>query len=1186
MHPHASGFSLILAAVLILTSLGFAGAQELAHWTFADGAQGWTPTNQARVSEVSRRPGTKSLAIRQSTDEEQDSAWLSPVLPGPGHPLRVTCWVADNYTVQNDFSYAAAIELLPCDAQGQLTSAGGNWRHFPWDDTRKQSQYWGPLTTAGLLWKFYSMDFHPAPGHFRLRFTWPKALARGECYLTDVRVALAPSEPRPPAPAGTPRADSRYALEISTPANANLFYADDPLRLEFLLYPLDGKPIETFTQPVIEYEITDYEYFYVASGTIPFTEAAEVAVGVKDPKRDRSVNLHKSVVLTDPAARQVGREFFLHARLVDGKRVIAEDTLTYGVVNPRRTDPRDYQRCRFIGFSSGGGFQSTESAHPEQSLRDKMGVSVVHDWDYHGWRTAQPNAGDPIKPAVRSAFPKVVYCPNLEQMRGRKPGHPWGDISTMAPSWATFDDPFRPGCKTFDIDGYVAYIVAYVRTNREAVLSVVPSGLERTVDARTLELQRKAYTALKREFPDLPVGMMIYGLTDPRGVDLVLKEKLYEVADFFDDHMYVSAIDWTQVNRLRAELQKLGLDRPLISTEFSRVGGTDQLQRARDTITSMLDAHAHGMYQVNYYNMYLGNPGEPPLRDPILRGSFPGDGFAWMQYVDRPRVSAAISGTSWGRGSYGGDERGASLMPMLQCLAFYNFVQAVEVADFKTTFKPTPTSVAYVYAREGQTIMYLVLSEPTAPATLALTGDVPYTLQDLFGRTDRVTPTSASLVVATLDPLQLRFDREVPALYDPATAGSVLKPVSGGINTPVLARGATGTVEVILPPVFARAFQATVTATVDGRWPKTEPRTVQCSPQEPVSVSLPVTVAQDTPPGSYTFTTRLLEGNKQVSVLKTPLQISEILELELGSVPLTRRQAPAITATVRNLASQPMSGTIQLDNRHFGEDSLPTEMVQPYRVAARGQVTVSFPVPTGQVNLASSYTISATLRDAGGFTLTREDDISFQACEKATGPIKIDGDLGDWDLPSLHPIPFERWFNRDKAGELEGVFYSRWDANKLYFAAVIHDPISVVTGEEQVDWTDDNIMLGLYPWGWHMGEPLNTGYYREHLGPLAGGGASFLRIGHVPSGPSTPEGAEIAVKRTDQGYVYEWAYPRASVYPLRLEKGGRFRLSLTLIDQHQVPKVNWGEFSWLVFSGFNVNVDAQPSKWRQFELID
>ena len=973
MHPHASGFSLILAAVLILTSLGFAGAQELAHWTFADGAQGWTPTNQARVSEVSRRPGTKSLAIRQSTDEEQDSAWLSPVLPGPGHPLRVTCWAADNYTVQNDFSYAAAIELLPCDAQGQLTSAGGNWRHFPWDDTRKQSQYWGPLTTAGLLWKFYSMDFHLAPGHFRLRFTWPKALARGECYLTDVRVALAPSapfaaacRPVPPAP------DSATPWRSAPPDNATFFLRPmTRCALDSCCILSTASPSRRSPSPRSSTRGTHRPLcvlHMLARERCP-AQRCRFPSASRTHTRSLTSTLHSRGTY-DLLRRKWGGSSS-STRLAGGKRVIAGTPLTYGVVNPRpyRTPSASLEeKCRFLRGLDWRWFPEYESPAPDAGLSAK---GWVFRWSMtgglHGWRTwrSQTPAGDPIE-ALLAAPPSPRWdCPNLEQIRGRKPGHPWGDISTMAPAWATLDDPFRPGCKTFDIDGYVAYIVAYVRTNREAVLSVVPSGLERTMDARTLELQRKAYTALKREFPDLPVGMMIYGLTDPRGVDLVLKEKLYEVADFFDDHMYVSAIDWTQVNRLHAELQKLGLQRPLLSTEFSRVGGTDQLQRARDTITSMLDAHAHGMYQVNYYNMYLGNPGEPPLRDPILRGSFPGDGFAWMQYVDRPRVSAAISGTSWGRGSYGGDERGASLMPMLQCLAFYNCVQAVEVADFKTTFKPTPTSVAYVYAREGQTIMYLVLSEPTAPATLALTGDVPYTLQDLFGRTDRVTPTSASLVVATLDPLQLRFDREVPALYDPATAGSVLKPVSGGINTPVLARGATGTVEVILPPVFARAFQATVTATVDGRWPKTEPRTVQCSPQEPVSVSLPVTVAQDTPPGSYTFTTRLLEGNKQVSVLKTPLQISEILELELGSVPLTRRQAPAITATIRNLASQPMSGTIRLDNRHFGEDSLPTEMVQPYRVAARGQVTVSS-VPTGQVKPGHQLHLYRDLRDAGG----------------------------------------------------------------------------------------------------------------------------------------------------------------------------------------------------------------------------
>ena len=36
-----------------------------------------------------------------------------------------------------------------------------------------------------------------------------------------------------------------------------------------------------------------------------------------------------------------------------------------------------------------------------------------------------------------------------------------------------------------------------------------------------------------------------------------------------------------------------------------------------------------------------------------------------------------------------------------------------------------------------------------------LTGDTPYVMQDLYGRTDRVTPAGESLVVATLDPLAL-----------------------------------------------------------------------------------------------------------------------------------------------------------------------------------------------------------------------------------------------------------------------------------------------------------------------------------------------------------------------------------------------------------------------------------------------
>jgi hypothetical protein len=87
----------------------------------------------------------------------------------------------------------------------------------------------------------------------------------------------------------------------------------------------------------------------------------------------------------------------------------------------------------------------------------------------------------------------------------------------------------------------------------------------------------------------------------------------------------------------------------MISTEFACVGGNDQLQSSRDLIASMLDAHAHGMDRVTYFLMYVGGAGSDLLPAPIQRGEFPGDGFQWMQYVDRPRVSGAIPDADWGR---------------------------------------------------------------------------------------------------------------------------------------------------------------------------------------------------------------------------------------------------------------------------------------------------------------------------------------------------------------------------------------------------------------------------------------------------------------------------------------------------------------------------------------------------------
>jgi len=85
------------------------------------------------------------------------------------------------------------------------------------------------------------------------------------------------------------------------------------------------------------------------------------------------------------------------------------------------------------------------------------------------------------------------------------------------------------------------------------------------------------------------------------------------------------------------------------------------------------------------------------------------------------------------------------------------------------------------------------------------------------------------------------------------------------------------------------------------------------------------------------------------------------------------------------------------------------------------------------------------------------------------------------------------------------------------------------------------------------------------------------------------EGAEIAVTRTPTGWVYEWAYPKASLHPIALENGAAFRLSMSVWDQFKKEKKteqDWGEYSWLTFSGFNSSVNAQPALWREFTLVE
>ena len=153
-----------------------------------------------------------------------------------------------------------------------------------------------------------------------------------------------------------------------------------------------------------------------------------------------------------------------------------------------------------------------------------------------------------------------------------------------------------------------------------------------------------------------------------------------------------------------------------------------------------------------------------------------------------------------------------------------------------------------------------------------------------------------------------------------------------------------------------------------------------------------------------------------------------------------------------------------------------------------------------------------------------------------------------------------------------------WDEHNVYFAVVQRKFDAFTHRSNDIGlWMDDNIMLGLYPWRWKMGEPLYSGYYREHDGLCADGTARIFRVGNVAGGPTNDAGTQIAVTQTADGYVYEWAYAKSSLYPIELKPGAGFRLSLFALDSDPALGLRG-----IQIGGFNENVDARPVKWREF----
>lgn len=1157
---------------------------------FKDDAQGWQPAGEAKLSDVARVPGAHSIVISQWADEEQGSQWLSPAIANPSEPVTISFWAADNYLRCGDFSYSGTMDVVQYDKDGKVIASSDFLSQVVWDESRR-SEMWGKLLPEGLIWKFYQVTYTPKGDHFKIKFHWPKPLLRGDCYFTDVRVATGASSASAAAKTNATNAvknsvdGNALKLEMTTPVNGNLFLLNQPMRFEVLVYGDQPEEVNKLTQASLHWQVSDFNHRVLATGEAPMSGAAPLADPkfiTSNPGRMRKHHLHKTIFIELAEAHITGQLLFLEAKIVHETVELAKQITAFGIVNPRAISSEDQSNSHFSSQWFYDRFTSDDQTFEDQSISEKSGVRWNQVYDY-SWKNFQPKYPGPIKfTSQLPAFPRITYCPNIEQLR-TKPTI----LGNYVPADCLITDPLYPERTTFDIDAYVEYIVAYIRHNRQAIARVVPGGLERTIDARTLELHRKTYAAIKKEWPELPVGFMLYGLSmNPSSdVDLFLNEKLYEVCDFIDTHCYGSSVDWTEWKRLQRTLKTLKQKpQPLYSTEFARVGGTGQVDRVRSMVAAHLDAWANGMEHLFYFNQANENyyMDRPFGRDAT---EVPGEqtgGFIYYQQMSWPKVSpilnAKVPSQRWMQGNWSNVYGGSSLIPVLATMSYYNLVQNYEGAAFRKMSNPTPDSVVYVFDRSDATVASLWMVAPGARKTCRIKTSLPVLVQDLFGHEQMLTPLNGEVLLTINEWPQTLLVSKAGA----SIAFEMIEPVLPLVSA---TQGVTSRVKLHLPEEID-GRKLTIRSMVAQGWLDSE-QSLDASGE------IQLKVPMDAMMRGHAMRALLEIDGKCVGLLATTLNVEPLLQMKVMGQPMTADQDPAILIRITSHRDQHSSGVVRFKDEWFAQSMVPVVHEQAYDLAAGKSVVVRVKLSRAMVNMTAAYPVTVDLEDASGLVVSQTDEVHFRASVRTDKPLVIDADLSDWQLEKLVGVPFERDFsnwgkprlNRD---DCDAVMYSRWDDEYLYFAVVVRDQSSVIRTNTVDIWMDDNLMFGLHPWGWSIGQPLRSGFYREHLGLCADGKARIFRVGNPQGGPTTAEGCSLAVRYADGVYTYEWSYPRSAIYPMSLEAGSAFRASVFALDRDgdEPPAGTRWAMGGVQLGGFNASINAQPDRWRQFELID
>ena len=192
---------------------------------------------------------------------------------------------------------------------------------------------------------------------------------------------------------------------------------------------------------------------------------------------------------------------------------------------------------------------------------------------------------------------------------------------------------------------------------------------------------------------------------------------------------------------------------------------------------------------------------------------------------------------------------------------------------------------------------------------------------------------------------------------------------------------------------------------------------------------------------------------------------------------------------------------------------------------------------------------------------------------RAEKPIKIDGDLSDWNVGNPVPLCCENQITARQGGytwsreNLSGVAYFAWDKEALYFAAKVRDDRHETKGDAESP-LGDSITLALHPGNRVPGtEAQAQEWFLSDRNPGGGSGKCTLyrpaaHCAGLKSGQLAKDSSnyDISVKTANGITTYELRIPWSEVRGCTPQIGAKLGLSLRLSDADggSFGRINWG----------------------------